>query len=44
MTKISSQLELKVLADMEDLQKAIKNALDDQIKDKDEEIETVQVM
>ena len=37
-------MELKVLADMEDLQKAIKNALDDQIKDKDEEIETVQVM
>ena len=41
-TLISSQLELKVLADIEDLDKAISNASDDQMKDEDEEIKTVQ--
>ena len=39
---ISSQLELKVLADIEDLKKAINNASDDQMKDEDKEIEIVQ--
>ena len=41
-TLISSQLELKVLADMEDVEKAIKSASDDQRKDEDKEIEIVQ--
>ena len=41
-TLASSQLELKVTADMEDLEKAINNASDDQMKDEDEEIENVQ--
>ena len=41
-TLISSQLELKVLADIEDLEKAINNVSDDQMKDEDEDIEIVQ--
>ena len=41
-TLITFQLELKVLADIEDLEKAINNASDDQMKDEDEEIEIVQ--
>ena len=41
-TLISSELELRVLADMEDLQKAIKNVSNNWMKDKDKEIEIVQ--
>ena len=35
-------MELKVLSDMEDLEKGINNASDDQMKNKDEGIEVVQ--
>ena len=41
-TRISSQLELKVLADMGDFEKAINNPSDNQMKDEDEEIKIVQ--
>ena len=41
-TLISSQLKLKVLAEMEDLEKGINIASDDQITNEDEGIEVVQ--
>ena len=42
MTFISSQLELKVQAGMEDFEKAINNPLDNQMKDEDGEMQILQ--